>query len=340
MNGDIKVEDWEKIPATEEFKSILIGNGFSVGLHEEFRYESLLKEADFNQKILKVFSDLNTNDFEVALESLNRADQVLKALDKATPEIQGAYAEIRSKLFNTVRSLHPPHRHIGDETFINIHEILHDYDKIFTTNYDVLLYWATLAQSSSKAHVDYFYKTYNTFDYEVSHRRAWRSMYYLHGAVHLWHDPLTGTTGKHVSNGDLLLDVIEQQIPDWPNAQPLFVSEGDPQRKVESIRRSVYLSIALDELTLCNESIVVFGFGFGDSDNHIFNAVCRKNTYNRRRIAIAQYMPNAGHDNAAHRIKLKGKLEDQGNQVIFFDSATHPLGRILGQQTSASGLTP
>lgn len=330
MSNAIEVVDWDTIPNLAQFKTILIGNGFSIGLQSTFKYDSLMEKADFDKHITQIFSDLNTVDFEIALESLNRADYVIKALGKDEPEIRETYQTIRSRLFETVRSLHPLYQDIGYETFIRIRRCLADYNTIYTTNYDVLLYWSILSQQHPYRYFDYFYKRpYNTFEFEAGYRMAQRSMYYLHGAVHLWHDPMTGSIGKHVANGNQLLEVIEQQPPDWPNAEPLFVSEGDAERKREAIKRSVYLRVALEELTSCSESIVVFGFGFGDSDRHILNAVAQKARYGHRRVAVSQHMINDGYENDANRVRLRGKLEDQGNQVIFFDSSTHPLGRII-----------
>ena len=67
-------------------------------------------------------------------------------------------------------------------------------------------------------------------------------VFYLHGGLHLWHDPYTDVTGKwEHQDGGRLLD-LEQRYRDYPERQALFVSEGRSVDKLRAIRRSALCS--------------------------------------------------------------------------------------------------
>ncbi len=54
---------------------------------------------------------------------------------------------------------------------------------------------------------------------------------------------------------------------------PLFVAEGLPERKLEQIQRSGYLSYCLGKLERIQNALVVYGLSFGASDKHIANVI-------------------------------------------------------------------
>ena len=99
---------------------------------------------------------------------------------------------------------------------------------------------------------------------------------------------------------------------------PLFVAEGSSRDKMRVIRRSEYLSHALEELRQDEAPTVIFGFGFGDSDDHILRAL---RDGRPRQVAISVYP--ALFD--AERLDvLEARLRH--HSVTYFDSTTHPLG--------------
>lgn len=60
-------------------KHLLIGNGFSRGLHDAFKYKSLFKKAKITGKTRELFG--SDGDFEDAIFKLNTTIEVLKSLE-------------------------------------------------------------------------------------------------------------------------------------------------------------------------------------------------------------------------------------------------------------------
>jgi hypothetical protein len=156
-------------------------------------------------------------------------------------------------------------------------------------------------------------------------------MLYLHGALHLYHD-LLGNTKKKVfqeDGTDLLsqFDVAGEWIP-------LFVSEGASKDKLRSIRRNDYLSFAYWKFSFHRGPLVVFGSSLTkEHDQHILDAMKQWRQYDKlrlgpdsppRKIAISIF-PRIG---SAAIIATKNRIQSELAEcdLLFFDSATHPLG--------------
>jgi hypothetical protein len=86
------------------------------------------------------------------------------------------------------------------------------------------------------------------------------------------------------------------------------------------IRRSDYLTYALQELSNDTSDTVIFGASFGTQDTHIVNAI---NAGHRRRLAVSIH-PGTQAQNEAAMARYRAKLA--GHHLVFFDSNTHPLG--------------
>ena len=90
-------------------RHLLLGNGFSIALFpDRFRYGALLDEADFSglPEARKAFDLLGTTDFEVVVEALKRAVELLPlySSDKDATKKMAAHAE------NSKRSARSRHR--------------------------------------------------------------------------------------------------------------------------------------------------------------------------------------------------------------------------------------
>jgi len=78
----------------------------------------------------------------------------------------------------------------------------------------------------------------------------------------------------------------------WQSSEhvPLFVSEGTSLQKVNSILGSNYLRTVLREvIPSLDESLVIYGWGFGEHDEHILKALSKSNI---ERIAVSVYDQN------------------------------------------------
>jgi hypothetical protein len=319
---DITPIDWEQVPDKDRFKTILIGNGHSIAISPDFAYTSLLEKARFTGEIQGLFDQLNTTDFEIVLDSLHVARRVLDAIGQPVNEVNRVYEEIRNRLFDVVEEVHP--EPLEPEVRREMYSELSKFGKIFTTNYDVILYWA--AMMDHPRFVDFF----NPF---VKGNSSWNpanGLYFLHGALHIWHDPIEGVIEKHAQDCHRsLLQVIREDTRVDNGKQPLFVSEGTSSQKVRSIERSSYLDFALKQLRLDDESVIVFGSRLTENDDHIVSALGFRGDDSRRgirrRIAISRHLESEDQTEGARWLALKQRLEEWGNKVIFFKSSGHPL---------------
>ena len=317
---DADLQDWANLEA-REWPTLLIGNGLSINLWAGFGYASLFSSATLTQPAEAIFAELGTTNFEHCLECLHHADIALRALSDPTAKIDQTYEEVRDALFATVGEVHVPWEHFPEAT----HEILaltmDEHDSVFTTNYDLCLYWSHMFCVDKVDIKDFFWNqlVFDPTDTAV-HSRSTTRVHHLHGGIHLWQDDRTGENGKWSAGSARLLDIQSRYGPKVTK-RPLFVSEGTSQAKLRTIRQSSYLSFCLDELRADDKPTVVFGQSLSAQDGHIVEALVDGPT---RRIAVSMYP--TGDDDAVIAEKARIILALGRHRVDFFDSTSHPLG--------------
>jgi hypothetical protein len=141
-------------------RHLLLGNGFSIALFPgRFTYRSLLEQADFsdNPEVRAAFDALGTTDFEFVLNALRQTATLLPlyGIDDATLEKVSADAErLKEVLVAAIAGRHPerPSEISGDQ-YGSVRRFLAAFageargslkGKIYTLNYDLLLYWSLL----------------------------------------------------------------------------------------------------------------------------------------------------------------------------------------------------
>jgi len=323
---DGQLISWDRL-ADREWKTLLLGNGLSINLWSKFKYQSLFSSAALNAQAKRIFQALDTVNFERCLECLHHANVALNALGIPTEPVDTTYKHVRDALFNTVGQVHVQWSDFPAATQIHIANEIAEFQSVFTTNYDLCLYWSQMwvqehCENSNLHIVDLFWADGNRFDPRDSEPRsaAATRVLYLHGGIHLWQEDHTGNNGKWVHGNTSLLDLADKYIPE-SNRRPLFVSEGSAEAKSQSIRKSSYLSFCLDQLTRDEKPTIVFGHALADQDKHILAAL---NRGRRRRIAISIYPTGDSKAIATEKARLLRDLGD--HDVEFFDSTTHPLG--------------
>lgn len=257
-------------------KSVLLGNGFSIARGGgEFDYSSLLEKAGLepNDPVRRLFSSLNTSDFEIVVRSLEHAahvEEVYGDFEKEARFRQDA-ASLRDRLVETIHAVHPGVRfEIPDDQCRTCATFLNQYDRIFTSNYDLLLYWVILR--NGKGFADGFGSGDTVGGFRTFSSNAACNTYYLHGALHLFLDHRRNAL-KRVQTGTTLIDDIAETIR--ANKQlPLIVAEGTSDQKISKIRSVPYLAFCHEQLKHIVGSLVIFGLGVSDNDTHIYDALC------------------------------------------------------------------
>ncbi len=335
-----QIHSWSQIK--EEFcrpgsrPGLLIGNGASRAVWDEFKYDSLFEiarttiQAPLSQCNIGIFTKLNTNNFEYVLTQLKNVELIAQAMGHQPVWLDRAYEEIRQSLIDAIHHVHIPRSQIEDIRLQRIGNELKEYDSVFTTNYDLLIYWAAMA-TQGNLFPDFFWSGMQRDCFSLSDTIVWNSevrtkLFFLHGALHLY-KLTSGTAMKRSgqSYGPNLLELFGQPLEspyDTVAIEPLIVSEGHSADKSRAIRSSDYLGFVYSELVSYSKPMVIFGHSLGQSDRHIIDALENQPMLANRELAISVYRNESN---------IQKVLQDFQNALPkskkrFFYADTHPLG--------------
>lgn len=322
---DAQLEDWNALRASAAFGGLLVGNGASRAVWDDFGYDSLfenartVEEKPLTPSELSVFDALQTRSFEQVLSALKTTSRVNKALAVSSAAPRNRYYAIKEALINTVHTVHIPWRLVEASTLATINQELASYRTVFTTNYDLLNYWAI--QQQPDAITDLFHGTEPAFDLSATATDKTRLLY-LHGGLHLVRNQ-DGTARKLMSTEGTLLGnfAINNTIKTLDDV-PLFVNEGPSADKLKTIRSSDYLSFCYEQLLGHGEGLCLFGHALGEQDSHIVHALRQAKP---KVVAISIYPRSKAF--IQHQKRHYAKVfEGTGVELRFFDSKSHALG--------------
>lgn len=321
-----QLHDWTEV-SERGWRSLLLGNGFSINVSLGFGYSRLFDEAPLSETAKELFGLFDTTNFELILARMLDAQQINTVFGFPEAGLKRMTAEhdgIREALFAAVNRTHVRHADVATQSLQTVAQHLRTHDRVFTTNYDLLPYWSIMSSPLRNEFRDMFRPQDDglTFDPAMALWTPPRTqLFYLHGALHLWRDDWAGTAGKWGANLTGLLD-LKDRYETHPSREPLLVSEGTAKHKFLVIQRSRYLWFALQELTRDTAPLVVIGSSFGSTDEHIVAAI--KAGVTPRQIAIGIHAGRATSVQLASRMAtLREQFED--HDVTFFSVASHPL---------------
>ncbi len=265
---------WAEVAGQSDWTGLLLGYGSSCAVWKGFRYPSLYERAcavthPISPTGQALFNSFQTPNFEAVLRRLRDAEVVCAALGVAQAAISASYDEIRVGLIEAVHAVHVAWQEVPEATKLAIRNTLLSFRRVYTTNYDLLVYWAMMAGDGAGFR-DYFWTDGTAFD--PANTEVWTKstlIMYLHGALHL-HKLPSGVTVKRPANGNLL-DTFG--TPFHGSEIPLFISEGNAHEKLAAIRESEYLSFVYGQFRRHRGSLVVFGHGLGEQDDHVIWAM-------------------------------------------------------------------
>jgi Domain of unknown function (DUF4917) len=314
---------WSVVARKHNWTALLLGNGVSINVWPHFAYGSLFDHARQGRltQVDRALFD-GTRNFERALSDLMTAMRVNDALGIGVEPILARYRSIQVALGRAIQEVHLNRARIPDATFQAIRDHLLRYEWVFTTSYDLILYWAMKGPDGWEPFVDHF-RHGGRCEFDAGKAKVYRGdvpVYFLHGALHLVVGS-TGITWKLRRTGlQGLLDQFGKPIDGDPRARPLLVTEGSAKEKLRAIEGNAYLSHALERLQGLSLPTVVFGSSLSVHDAHLIEAL---NEHPRRPVAIS-LLPAPKREVAARKAELLGRLDCE--QVLFFDARSHPLG--------------
>jgi Domain of unknown function (DUF4917) len=271
---------------------LLLGNGFSMAYEPGiFSYNALY---DFIAKIdddllAKLFGIVKTKNFELIMQQLDTFAALLDAFGsekELKAKVERASIKLKKSLIDAVRALHPEHvftvpQQSCDACATFLKQFLDSDGSIYTTNYDLLLYWVLMRSEAVKS-VDGFGRDRENpdeyvpeDDVEYSELRwgkyqSTQNVFYVHGALPLF-DTGVEIIKEEYDNQNYLLENISQRMDDCE--YPIFVTAGNGREKLTHIMHNRYLSNCYESLSEITGSLVTFGFNFGKYDDHIINAI-------------------------------------------------------------------
>ncbi|NHC15971.1 DUF4917 family protein, partial [Motilibacter deserti] len=150
---------WDEVAAASRWPTLLIGNGVSINVWSDFRYSALYERAALTSAAQKAFGALGTTDFEGVLDTLWRTRTLLAALGQDTSTVTALYDEVQRGLLDAVHRVHVPWSFVPPATCEAIGREIEKYERVFTLNYDLLVYWGILEKrkvSGTLAVQDFF----------------------------------------------------------------------------------------------------------------------------------------------------------------------------------------
>jgi len=286
-------------------KHLLLGNGFSIACKPNiFAYGSLFEEAKktMSKELAAIFAAMGTQDFEEVIRALQHAAAIVFAynpkLKRTMARMNGDAEKLKKDLIQAVAGRHPPRPNdIADDRYFACRTFLSNFvganagGKIYTMNYDLLLYWALMHEEENPAeyialnHDDGFRKDQEDYDapyveWQGEGAAHGQNIHYLHGALHLFDAGYQLQKYTWVNTGKALVDQANEALK--KNMFPVFVAEGDSNSKLTKIQHSAYLHHNFKSFAgICQTkpkdgtALFVFGHSFSKNDSHVLDQIGR-----------------------------------------------------------------
>ena len=285
----------EHLNSKNRVKNLLFGNGFSIAFNPNiFSYNALAKKINDggDEELKGVFKTLGTQNFELAMKQLDimcRVVDDLKGPVDFKDKIKKVHEKIKQALIDTISSMHPVNVFsVQNEKAKVCADFLREFldsrnnhngkkisgGQIFSTNYDLLLYWVVMSQlveshGNGKYCDGFAYEDGGRERLIWGYHRDTQNIHYLHGTLPFFNEG--GELVKLRYNGNTLIENVTDQIKD--NKYPLFVAAGTKEDKKEQISQSAYLRFCYEKLCKIEGALVILGFRFGENDEHIIDAI-------------------------------------------------------------------
>lgn len=263
-----------------------------------------------------------TENFESVLSALAVTIQTLEAVKQpGARALTTRYLRIQKALGSAVREVHITLSELPANTLEAVRNALREYRYVFTTSYDLILYWCAGHEESFDGFADYFFCN-DRLEFDPARTSMDGNitrLVYLHGALHLMVNE-NGVTRKLRRSDETLLDQFGKPDEADPLARPLLIAEGSASEKARIIQENDYLSFGLKRLRRSKYGLVVFGLSLRDEDAHLVEAL---NYRSKRPIAVGM-RPQTKTENRRRKARIRELLDV--DELYFFDATTHPLG--------------
>jgi hypothetical protein len=321
-------------------RHLLLGNGFSISCDSIYAYPNLYEAArpTFNDRIQHAFEHLGTNNFEGVMRLLQDASWLVReyGAQGASDDMQADLTTVKNALVEAVAKNHLQRpTDVGDEKLARCVKFLLPYQNVFTVCYDLLLYWVAMHGLDVLKERDGFRDSLEDEDADYcvfrEHIRGEKGILFIHGALHLYSTEREVRKHTWTKSGVPLIDGITAAFAQ--GQLPLFVAEGDPDKKREQILHNGYLDYCFGKFSRIESPLVTFGFSFSPTDRHIVNGLAQCGKVTDVYIGVHNPDSDAGKATmaAASQLEVERKhllehgLSGKTLTVHFYDSSTAPV---------------
>lgn len=219
---------------------------------------------------------LGTVDFETVIKALEDAAVVERAYNKEKRALLffSEADKLRRALVHAIREIHPAHKEEIQDVIPPCVRFLSNFSKIFTLNYDLLLYWVSLEELQKFADGFGLGEEQNGFRGPFK-TNAYCNVYNLHGGLHLFRTS-DDEVEKRLIGDNGVIDAIAETITN-DKRLPLYVAEGTSAAKLARIYAVPYLRHCYETFRESARPLFIYGHSASPNDAHIYDAVFRSN---------------------------------------------------------------
>jgi hypothetical protein len=321
-------------------RHLILGNGFSVALFPKIFNYKALKERVSSNRMLTLFEQFETADFEYIMRKVSETLDVIKLYEK-TEELQERLEtdlnELKETLITVISESHPESpQSITEDQYLSCQAFLSLFNqgKVYTFNYDLLLYWVYMKFMDDKKGLflkcDDGFRTdendNNMVSWEIG-REHGQNIYYIHGAMHLFSKRSCIEKFTWSNKGVKIKDQVRQAIED--KNYPVFIAEGSDEHKMMRIKTNGYLARSFSSLKSISGDLFIFGHSLRDEDNHVFDLILKESSISKFYISIFKpHEHNACNEHIRQKVQrwreqfgTYGKNKRQ-REFILFDAET------------------
>lgn len=294
---------------------IILGSGFSYGMGTQSNkvkliYKSLIDEVEThltNERIRSLVTKNKANeinlehyirlmhDSTMCIPFLNNTDY-LKNASFNDQNIREDIVELKKNIIDTIEIIHPTSWMPFDTRISSCANNMRVFRRIYTLNYDLVLYWVFLRHNDLHVNAKLFRDGFaqrprrlqNLLTYSDSNNHA--NVLYLHGAIHLVVDSKGDTRKicKSKENGWLSLTELIPRLKKsrlLTKYNNLVVLEGTEENKTRMISQNSYLHKCYQRLRSTTSDLIIYGCSILNNDElnndtHIWyaalHAPCKK----------------------------------------------------------------
>jgi len=322
----------EELESCKGEKSLVLGNGFGISYDfaagtNSFCWDSLadLCEFEVGSPLMGLLEECNF-DFEIVHQKINNAIAVIKKYDDEnhlSENLAGEIQVLRDQLISAVALSHPPslnrecspdEKRTISRMVSNCRSFLTKFEKVFSLNYDLLLYWVRCFDNDYLGN-DCFEKHDDELIFSPNDNAEFL---FPHGALFIYRDGYSAKKSRSSKHRPILAQVkenIEKGI------FPMCVSEGKGNQKLSAIKSNEYLSFCYGKIKECKGTVFTYGASFSEGkDSHIIEALIKSPA---TRIIVGDFKPSEGDKyRLLHEFNKAMETLNEQKEVVVADTSS------------------